>query len=74
MSRPDWVVCVASDVGPHHPLARKTWCGLPRVGFQFQGADHAALNGHAKQRLVACPACVEAIVAGLRNGHEEIPS
>jgi len=72
-ARPEWVACVVPEVGPDHDLYRKTWCGLPVIGWNFEGADHAALNGRAKGRLVACPACVRAITAGLVNGHEDVP-
>lgn len=49
----------------------KAWCGSSERPF-FVDACHAALNGHHKGRLVACPECVKLINEALCNGHEDI--
>lgn len=75
MSRPDYVRCVLtgrydipSDApgGPHRE--EKTWCGRDVStgwGWCFIDASHAALNAANGGRLVACDACVDAIVKAL---------
>lgn len=71
--RPDWYVCVISDVGETHELHGKTWCGRPRgPEFYFQSVDHAAIYGRTMGRLVVCPECLIKIVAGLANGHKVV--
>lgn len=54
---------------------RATWCGKVArpFDFHFLSVDHAALNGQAEGRLVACLACTDAVVKALRNGQEEKP-
>jgi hypothetical protein len=70
VDRPEWVKCIEHD---HTELRGKTWCGRCAAGaFFFQGCDHAAENGRQRGRLFACPECVEAVCAALRNGHDEI--
>lgn len=68
-TRPDWINCVRHD---HEDLKTTSWCGRKIISFEwaFTSVDHAAENGRQEGRLVACIACVEAIVAALRNGHE----
>lgn len=70
MARRDCVRCVADT---HEDAKGHTWCGrkIEPLEWTFTGADHAAMNGRNGDRLVACPQCVKAIEAGLRNGHEE---
>jgi hypothetical protein len=50
-------------------MTRLSWCGtvLANVGA-FTSLDHAAYNGAAGNRLLACPACVRAAVAALLEG------
>lgn len=68
--RPDYVHCVGfDDATPEASGGRRTWCGRGERPF-FVGPGHAALNGMHQGRLVACPECVAAIAAALRNGHD----
>lgn len=64
------IACVVSEVGESHELHGKTWCGKKPAGFTFTSVDHAALNGRAEGRLVACPECVAQIKKALDNGAE----
>lgn len=52
---------------------RATWCGKVAhpFDFHFLSVDHAALNGRAEGRLVACRACTDAVVKALHNGQQE---
>lgn len=62
--RPEYVKCVKRTAkGFEH----QTWCGreIRNSEFAFQGADHAAENGLAGRRLVACPDCRKAIAAAM---------
>ncbi len=60
IARPDWIKCVSlGDDG-------RTWCGRNEKPF-FVDVTHAALNGAQGGRLVACPECVEVIIAALTN-------
>jgi len=68
MPRPDFVYCVGLNIECSDKI---TWCGSDRFPF-FSGVEQAAHNGLHGGRLVACPDCVAAIVAGLRNGHEDV--
>lgn len=65
--RPEWVRCVGLGVVGS---AGQSWCGRPlwRFEWHFIDASHAALNGRDEWRLVACPECVAAITAALKNG------
>lgn len=65
--RPEWIKCIRQT---HVDLAGKTWCGKSAIGFCFVDVDHAAQNGLQQGRLVACPECVEAVVAALHSGDE----
>lgn len=67
--RPDYVTCIADT---HADNKGKTWCGEVVNGFTFVDVDHAAMNGRSKGRLVVCPECRDAAIAGLREGAEEI--
>jgi len=62
--RPDYVHCVATGVAHDS----HSWCGKPLVGWYFQDATHAALNGLKGGRLLACPDCSEAIQRNLKKG------
>ena len=66
LERPDYVKCIEHDT---LDLKYQSWCGR-RIGmeFHFMGVDHAAENGRQNGRLVACPACVDAITIALKNG------
>lgn len=69
MDRPDYVRCVRrTSKGTEH----RTWCGrdIPRTEFVFQSADHAAENGMAGGRLVACPECITVIAAAMAGEHQ----
>lgn len=70
-TRPEWVHCVGYD---HIARQRQTWCGRTLEPFEwmFMNPSHAAENGRQDGRLVACPACVEAITTALRNGADDI--
>jgi hypothetical protein len=62
--RPDYVKCVKRAAkGFEH----QTWCGrdIGNTEFTFESADHAAENGLAGGRLVACPDCRKAIAAAM---------
>ena len=70
MSRPDYVHCVGFGNAVRAD-GIKTWCGND-YGFIepfFIDIDHAALNGEAEGRLVACAECLDKITKALRNGH-----
>lgn len=66
--RPEWIRCVRTG---NEEETKRTWCGreAPLSEFAFFDPTHAALNGRAEGRLVACHECVEAITKALRNGH-----
>jgi hypothetical protein len=68
--RPSWVHCVSTDEydGPDRPKNR-SWCGR-NIGHEwhFVNAGHAALNARKSGSVVACRACVEALVMVLRSG------
>jgi hypothetical protein len=69
--RPEWVRCVAHD---HVDLKDTSWCGRSIAHeWAFVDPSHAAENGRQGGRLVACPACVAAIIAALQHGHDEVP-
>jgi hypothetical protein len=64
MDRPDYEKCVKRMA---IRFEHQTYCGR-QVGngeFVFQGADHAAENGLAGGRLVACPGCIRVIAAAM---------
>lgn len=63
-TRPDYVQCVAFTVD-HCSV---TWCSQPLTGWNFKGADHAALNSVQKGRLLICPKCSAAIVKAIQEG------
>lgn len=67
--RPEYVKCVRRS---NVERTRYTWCGrlIDVFEFAFVDVSHAAENGEQMAYLVACPACVEAITAALRNGSE----
>jgi hypothetical protein len=67
VERPDYVVCVGRS---HIDHKNETWCERRADGFVFAGIDHAAENGKAGGRLVACPQCVEQIGIALAFGNE----
>lgn len=67
--RPEWVHCVGFGSAIRTD-GKRTWCGRDEHPF-FWDVDHAALNGAHGGRLVACRACVAAIVDGLTNGHDD---
>lgn len=64
-----WVKCVLT--GFHGE--ERTWCGRePLVTeWTFTDASHAALNGRAQGRLVACTRCAGAITQALAQGVED---
>lgn len=66
--RPEYVKCIV-PVGlvASHERYGKTWCGEKTQTWEwyFQGAEHAALSGHAGNRQVPCPECVVEIARGL---------
>lgn len=74
MDRPDYVKCVRRTVKGFE-YERKAWCGreIPRTEFAFVSADHAAENGLAGGRLVACKACREAIAAAMAGSVAAVP-
>jgi hypothetical protein len=45
------------------------WCGAALGCFEwsFAGIDHATYNATSGGRLVACPACVEAVAKALAS-------
>ena len=55
----------------HADAKGRTWCGESAFGFVFQDVDHAAMNGRNKGRLIPCPKCRDAVIAGLMNGAED---
>lgn len=64
--RPEYERCIRRTHTDHQ---RETWCGrYTGSDFCFQGVDHAAENGKAAGRLVACPDCVNQVLDALRNG------
>ncbi len=67
--RAEFIKCIADT---HADNKGKTWCGRPTisVGWCFEGVDHAAMNGRNKARLIVCPECRDAAIAGLINGSE----
>lgn len=66
IDRPEYVSCVRHS---HVDLHGQSWCGRDgRDEWAFVDAAHAAENGRQAGRLVACPACVDAICAALRTG------
>ena len=65
-NRPDYIRCIA-DV--HEARKGFTWCGERADGWAFTGIDHAALNGRADGRLIACPECIKAATEALWNNH-----
>ena len=67
--RPEWVHCIGFG-GAISADGNRTWCGLDERPF-FLDVDHAALNGAHGGRLVACRACVSAIIVALQNGHDD---
>lgn len=63
----EYVKCVKrTALGFEH----QSWCGreIGNTEFSFQSADHAAENGMAGGRLVACPECIKAITAAISAG------
>ena len=68
MSRPEYVHCIRQT---HVERTRLSWCGEPIDGFAFESIDHAAYNGAAQGRLVACANCVRAVREALTAGSEE---
>lgn len=69
-NRPEFVKCIERSHAEHKG---ESWCGRRiSMEFHFEGLDHAAENGKNAGRLVACPSCVEAATAALRNGQDEI--
>ena len=69
LKRPEWVHCIGFGDAVRTD-GRRTWCGRNEMPF-FVDVDHAALNGAHGGRLVACRACVAAIMEGLTNGHDD---
>lgn len=68
LKRPEWVKCIAH---PHTDSAGLAWCGRKLQGFSFVNTDHAALNGVAKGRLVACRDCTYHVAAALTEGQTD---
>lgn len=69
--RPDYVCCIAHA---NADRAGTSWCRRRLASeFHFLSVDHAALNGEHHGRLVACPACLTAVTAALRNGYDPTP-
>lgn len=64
-TRPDYIACVRDT---HADRQWLTWCGRDALGWVFEDADHAALNGRAQGRKVVCPECRKALVTALENG------
>jgi hypothetical protein len=72
MSRPEYVKCVQDN---HRDHDGRSWCGqvLNKFDFAFVSIEHAAFNGRAGGRLVACSECTAAIIKALTNGQENAP-
>lgn len=51
-------------------MKNKSWCGqhLQQFDFHFLDIDHAAYNGAAGGRLVACKKCTLAIIKAITEG------
>lgn len=68
--RPDYVRCIARG---HSDFSALTWCGKPVDAWVFVDPSHAAENGLARGRLIACPACVAAVHTALLPPEEDAP-
>ena len=53
-----------------HENKTKTWCGrtLKVAEWAFTDAQHAAMNGKKKGRLLVCKKCSKKIYKSLMNG------
>jgi hypothetical protein len=73
MSRPEWLTCIRRTTDARD-LSR-AWCGEPVAGsggfvggvFCFQDIEHAIASRAGGGRLVACQACVAAVVRSLTD-------
>lgn len=69
MIRPEFVRCIQST---HANFVGISWCGRSVAHeWTFVSVDHSAFSGKHGDRLVACRECVAAVIAGLRNGHDD---
>ncbi len=68
--RPEYVKCVQREHVEHKD---KSWCGqvIDSGEWVFTGPGHAAENGLAQGRLIACSECIDAIQDALLHGYEE---
>lgn len=64
----DWIKHIQHT---HADKIGTAWCGRRIAGFAFQDIDHAAYNGMANGRLVACKQCTKAIIRCLTEGQDE---
>jgi hypothetical protein len=66
MNCPEWIKCIRDN---HEDNKGLSWCRRMVSGeWTFTDIDHAAMNGRNQGRLVACPECVKAVIAGLKEG------
>lgn len=67
---PEWVRCIRHT---HIDKLGTAWCGrvVTPAEHLFFDPGHAANNGMVDGHLVACPSCVQAVTAALRNGHDQ---
>ena len=65
----DWIIHIRHK---HLDLNKTSWCGVDlNLDWAFENIDHAAYNGRAQGRLVACRACTDAVIKCLTEGQDD---